>query len=486
MQKTIKLLCLLLVGIMMIGMLAACGGDENTPEDTTDASDDTQPAGDSNLDENGYLKDSLPESYDFGKEFKILTWNGQKAWEWVDEIAEQPTSVEQVLWEREANVEERFGVEIERVYANGAWDDRNSFISTLSQNVLGNDHEYDLVGQYTPAAGIGAIMGLYTDLKKVSYIDLEKPWWPSSITETATVGDKLYFVTGDITPTLIRNVQCMFVNTSLYESYQLAKEVDGRSIYDVVKDYDWTMENMLKMALNKVSVEQGNYGLVMLNQVSGDSFFYGAGFTYVKNEGGIMTLSDDLSNNLLINYFDQVKELFTGRYEDVAIVSLDPFLQNKALFYNGNVSDSQQLSAEGVQFSLLPMPLLNEDQQEYRTCSNFWVTVYSVPVDASDMNMSGVILEALASEAYRTVSDEIYYNMFQIRYNGADEDSAKMFDIVSDSVVFDTARFFPDALGLFAQFRLGVNDVSGNWSTIYGGAKDSWTEKIQKLYADVG
>ena len=194
MQKTIKLLCLLLVVIMMFGMLAACGnknGDQTT--ETTDSSEETTAAGDNNLDENGYLKDSLPESYDFGKEFKIFTWNGQKAWEWVDEISEQPTSVEQVLWEREANVEERFGVEIERVYANGAWDDRNSFISTLSQNVLGNDHEYDLVGQYTPAAGIGAVTGLYTDIKKVNYVDLSKPWWPSSITETATVGDKLYF-----------------------------------------------------------------------------------------------------------------------------------------------------------------------------------------------------------------------------------------------------------------------------------------------------
>lgn len=487
MKKPVRLLTLLLAGLLSVSLFASCNKDTNTPKDTG-ASDETQASNpdDGLYDEDGYLKDSLPETYNFNSEFKIYTWNEMKEWEWCEEQSATPTTVEQVLWTREQNVEERFGVDIVRVYEDGSWTPRTTFISKLSNSVLGNDHEYDLVGQYTPCAGLAATSGLYENLADNAYIDFSKPWWPSSITETATIGDKLYFATGDITPTLVRNVQCMFVNTDLYESYQLAKDVNGKSIYEVVEDYEWTMETMMKLALNKVSVDQGNYGIAFLNDVVPDAFFYGAGFTYVTNEDGIMSLSSQLSNNLLINFFDQVQDLFTDRYDDVDITGIDPFQQNKAIFYGGDLSGSQTLSTEGVKFSVLPMPMLNADQQEYMTCASFWVTMYGIPVDVKDFSMSSVILEALASEAYRTVSDEIYYNLFQMRYNGENENSARMFDIVSDSVVFDTARFFPDELGLYAQFRVGVCDTAGNWSTTYGGNKEAWAQKITDLYGKIG
>ncbi|MBQ7347157.1 MAG: hypothetical protein IJW55_04300 [Clostridia bacterium] len=488
MKTVAKLLTLLLVGVLLLGVFASCKNDTKQPVDT--GSDETEDVGDGLYDANGYLKDSLPASYDFNSEFVIYAWEDQKSWEWVeDETIEsgvQLTEVEQSLYEREANVEDRFGVDIRRVYKPGEWNNYTTFISTLSQSVLANDHEYDLVDQYTGAAGPGAVNGLYSNLNQSDYLDLSKPWWPESIVETATIGDKLYFVTGDITPLLIRNVQCMFVNLDMYGSYNCASAVGGRTIYQVVNDYDWTVENMLKMALDRVSTDAGDYGISFLNEVTADSFYYGAGFTLLQNTDGILSLSGDLTNNLLINYFDDMKELYTGRYADVAIAGSQVFQQGKSIFYVGNVSDSQVFTTENVKFTVLPMPLLNSDQQEYRTCASLWVSMFSIPVDAKDFTMSGVILEALGSEAYRTVTDEVYYNLFQMRYNGLDSDSAKMFDIVSDSVVCDTARFFAVDLGMFAQFRNGVNSTSGSWTDIYNTNSSSWSQKVTDLYGKIG
>ena len=70
---------------------------------------------------------------------------------------------------------------------------------------------------------------------------------------------------------------------SMYNSYNCSDVVDGRSIYDVVSDYDWTYETMLMMARERVSVDAGNYGLVLQNAPMADSFFYGAGFMFLKN-----------------------------------------------------------------------------------------------------------------------------------------------------------------------------------------------------------
>ena len=102
------------------------------------------------------------------------------------------------------------------------------------------------------------------------------------------------------------------------------------------------------------------------------------------------------------------------------------------------------------------------------------------------MDMATLMLEALGSEAYRIVSDEVYYSLFQQRYNGTDENSARMFDLVSDSVVFDTVRFFNDELGFMASFRKGVADANGNWKNIYDGEHVKWADKLANLAAKIG
>ena len=72
-----------------------------------------------------------------------------------------------------------------------------------------------------------------------------------------------------------------------------------------------------------------------------------------------------------------------------------------------------------------------------------------------------------------------------MRYNATDAGSAAMFDIVSDSVVFDTARFFADELGMFGKFR-EVADASSSWSSIYSGNISSWKGKVTDLYGKLG
>lgn len=489
-----KVVCLLTALLLMAGALSACGEKDTPPGDGTQppSQDTNGPGGnDEDLyDSKGYLKDSLPETYDFDSDFQIYTWDDQQAWEWVDADSEVEGTLMQKLVERQRNVEDRFGVTIQLTKVHGSWDQRTAFIQTLANNVQSNMHTYDLVGQYTPAAGIGAMQGLYYDLNEVPYFDLEKPWWPELISQTATIGDKLYFTTGDITPTLIRNVHSMFVNTDLYDSLGLADLAGGRSIYDVVRDMDWTLEMLQTMGIGTVGNQEGMYGITFDNNVQADAFFYGGGFMLVENVDGVLLPSQDLSGAALNDYFDRIKDLFVGEYDDVAITTSSAFKAKQSVFYSGTISQSQLFTEEGVRFSVLPMPMRSSEQERYYTCASFWVTMYSVPSDADSLDMSGMILEALGSEAYRTLSDEIYYNIFQSRYNADDgADSAEMFDIVSASVVFDTARMFADELAMFSVFRTGVSDTSdpnGSWSSIYGGLHTTWEEKIADIYGKVG
>ncbi len=487
-------------GLLAVAMLAAACGGAKTPDTGTETRSGnlseevtTDEVVTQRLDKNGYLMDDLPEKANLNRDIAIYTWQDQKAWEWYDDEANAPTQlVDKVLFARQANIEERFNVKLVRDYASGAWDARNDFIKALANHVLYNDHAYDLVGQYTPAAGVGTMQGLYQDLMRVDNLDFGKPWWPSKLLDSGRVGEKLYFASGDITPTLIRNVHCMFVNTDLYAQYNLADKVNGRSIFDVVRDYDWTLETMKKLALDQVDPSLGMYGLGVGGASTYDAFLYGAGFTMVKNnDNNIPTASEDLTKQSLINWFEAVQDLATGGHSDVQNgLSSSPnniFKNKKMLFLVSAVSDSQPFAQNGVQFSVLPMPMYDDSQDAYYTCASLWVTLYSIPRDASNAAESGMILEALGSEGYRTMSDEIYYNLFQIRYNSsAEKDSADMFDLVSDSVVFDIVRPFSDKLAMFAVFRGGVTVSDASWTSIYDAQSKTWKENLTSLFATIG
>ncbi len=492
MKRRTRILLLLLAALVALPLLAACGEEGSTPEVTTASNEQSgDPNVNQNLDANGYLKDSLPESYNFDSDFNIFTWQEEASWEWCMEVDAKSTALEQVLYRRQKKVEERFGVTISTTEVLGNYDFRTSFIDTLANSVLVGDAKYDLVSQYTLCAGIGTVNGLYQDLMGAKFLDLSKPWWPSKISSTATVGERLYFVTGDISPTLIRNVNCATVNLDLWESYNLSSLVGNRTIYEVVDDHDWTLETMLMLGLDKVSITGDPntqvYGITMRNNVCGDAFLYGGGFVTVINEQGSVSLNPELGGQKIIDYFEKVQKLMSGSYEDAAITGATAFTNSKSIFYIGGVADSPQFAQQGLKFSLLPMPLMNkEDRQDYTGVASMNVSMFGVPVDVKNTDMSTLILEALGSEAYRLVSDEVYYSLFQQRYNGTDENSARMFDLVSDSVVFDTVRFFNDDLGFMASFRKGVADVNGNWKNIYDGEHVKWADKLATLAGKIG
>ena len=486
MKSLTKLLCLLLAGVMLLGMLASCNKDKGDGEGDTTASNNGDEGNGLVFDENGYLMDSLPETYDWNTNYTIYSWSNMQAWEWCPELTNKASAVDRTLWERQNHVEERFGVTLKFVFERGEWDNRNKFIEKLSASVMLNQGTYDLVDQAVVAAGIGAVQELYVDLNDMNYLDLTKPWWPATINETAAVGPNLYFVTGDVTATFIRNVNCASVNLDMYDSYNIKDLANGKSIFQLVDDYEWTIGKMYELGLGKVNTENGEYGIALKNNVTADLFFYGAGFRCVRAVDGEMSMSDDLSSPILMDFFDKVQELYAGRYPDAGITGIDVFKQKKALFYMGGLADCSQFTEEGVNFTVVPAPLLNEDSQSYHSIHNTYLSMFSIPKDGKDMDMSAMILEALGSYGYRVVTDEIYYDLFQYRYNGVNQDTARMFDLVSDSTTYDVARLFVDDIGMFSDFRNTVNDPAGNWNTVYNQEKEGWENGLEYLKLKIG
>ena len=155
MKKRIFLWRFLTVVFVLSVLLTSCVRKPKKPvgEDTTTTDiEETGPR----FDANGYLMDDLPEKVNLDREFNIYSWQDQKHWDWYDEEVYPTNLVDIVLYKRQSNIQDRFGITLNRVYQPGTWDNRNAFITTLANSVKFNDGLYDLVSQYTPCAGIGA------------------------------------------------------------------------------------------------------------------------------------------------------------------------------------------------------------------------------------------------------------------------------------------------------------------------------------------
>ncbi len=490
----------LLCTATLLTLFASCkrqGEEEATSTLPTDDSATVETTTAVQTDENGYLLDDLPVTADVNRDMTIYAWQDQRGWEWCDE-SEYPTALlDQALYTRQKKIEERFGVTLTREYHLGSWDYREEYVANLAKRVLINDHAYDLVDQYLPAAGLATIQNLYTDLTQVNNLNFAQPWWPSRLVETASVGDKLYFATGDISPTFLINIHCMFANTQLYDNLNLSQYVEGRDVFEVVRDFDWTLETMLLLALNHVDTNEGYYGLTAENKVQADGFLYGGNFILIKtDENNLPALSPDLTSPKLSDWYDEVQKIFTDSYEGVSCdIGINTFKQKKSIFLASTLNNSKKFSEEGVSFTALPIPLRDGEQQQYCTTTNFWVSMFSIPADAKNKDESGMIMEALASEGYRGITDVVYYNLFKKRYSTASgADSAAMFDLVSDSVVFDGARMFADKLKMFGAFRNGVGGVGTDpnvititsWPSIYASNVDVWKGNLISLIAAIG
>ena len=498
-MKTVRIVALLMATLMLMLCFASCAetptespdGSENAsttvapndPAATTGPTETTYP-----VDENGYELDRLPELNYNNEEFVIFTWSNQVMWEWNEDGETSGDKIHDAIYNRQVRAEERLGIEIVLSKQSGDWGNRNSFITTVEANVeAGAKDAFDLVGQYTPAAPIGAMKNLYMNLSDIEYLDWERPWWPQDIQESCHINNNVYFITGDITGTLVRNIHCIIGNLDLAENYSLP------NLYELVDNKEWTMAKFSEISLGTIQGINPDgsacYSVTFPNNVEYDSLFYGAGFRFVDHDAdGKLVMSEELSSDRLESWFQTCQSyLFDNAdVEILAINGANGFTSGNVLFHCGGISDVQNsLQDVNFDFAVLPFPLYDDNQEEYYTITSYWVSMYSIPTNAADPSMSAAVLECLSSYGYRYLTPVIYQESFQYRYLDTLE-NANMFDLLHDTLVFDPGRLFADQLNCFAAFREAAKESYNSWSTYYAGNSKLWARSLEKIIGTLG
>ena len=441
-----RILALMLVLLMLLSCLVACKGDDEGSDgmdngETSTVIDDSEGT--------NYLK-MLPEE-DLGREFTLLCSDTKKDQYVTDDDIASGDVVSNAVFKRNSMVEEYKGVKIVFNAQNDRWaKDEIFYMTYIRNNVAAGDSPYDAVTVEQTYASAVVREGHFYDLLSIESLDLDAPWWHSSFVENNTVYGKLYMMAGDISHKVIGTAWTVFVNR------RVAQNVGVDNFYDLVKNDEWTFENMMVCA-KAVTTDNGEdsvYGLG-LNR-------HALRFSCLSFAIPVCSRTDDGGYELTM-YSDRTEKIYSSLYnaiysDDTAVFAdnttdgqmtniIPKFADDELLFMMMSLDFLQDLKQqEGeILYGILPYPKYDKNQSEYRTAIGNIGVYAALPVDVDDAEFSGKMLDALGAAGKTYVYPAYYENVMQSR-TAQDTETVEMLNIIRDSMYFDFAVVHTSAM----------------------------------------
>ncbi len=479
----------------MIPALASCGdNEENKPAGGSDtlaasgsASNETEP-------ETDPVEDALVtirEEVDWGgKPFGILYANdigGYTEEVEAEEKANDTTSsavINNAVWERNTLFEEYGKLEFVLIPTS------NSAVTTnLNAEVQSGSGDFHLVTQTTSATASVATSGILYDYLSLD-IDYEKPWWDVGTLDFALAG-KVFFMNGPFNIVDDDVTFIMMFNKQLREDYKVANP------YDTVKANGWTLD-YFNSIIAPLATENGDgkwdhldtYGFATPDSV-GNTFFYGAGLQYVRNNREmdapeLMLTGSDMERAL--NVLDVARSILQDGSAFVAGAdaaqlsnAMNIFVEGRSLFYCEAASYLRGLnSGMETEYGVLPIPKYSTDQTHYTTWSHSIGSTLSIPTSIGKQNLEQFanVLELYAVLSEKYVRPAYYDTMLTVR-NVRDAESAEMVDLIFQHRIYDMAMYF-DTLGLSNAFQSSAA-YENTFSSTYTAQAKNFNRKVERL-----
>lgn len=514
-KNLIRILSLALVVVMMLSFVVACTNNPDTGKEsgssnessasveeskagnTLEGSDSAAPGAET--DEQGYILDSLPTKMDFkGDKLTIMAWGDVEHPEF--EVENDPSSaIDKELYGRLVRLKERLNIELEFIYENANSSNIDNW-STEVKNQIENERKVDIMAAYSLSSATAASKGYNFDLKSdaCKYLDFSKPWWPEKLIDEASIKGKLFFVSGDISNNALYMMYTCFVNNQILEDHKLENP------QKYVDSGEWTYEKFIQYCTGiyhdangsgiKDAVSEGNgasdtFGY-MTSGIHVDPWFYGTGAKIVeKDANGNLIAAPSFKSEAVVKTIETLNSLLHTSQDGIYTSSVwhqRNFRDENLLFCmdRARISFKVLKDNENLDYSVLPCPKYEEGTKTgYVTVMGNPFTLYSLPSYAASTNraeLASAALEALASDSYRTLSPAVFEITFKLKYSDSPE-SARMFDIIRDSLSFDFGRIYSDVLIGQADFRNAIAQNRNSWTTLIKPKLNQLPKMLQAL-----
>ena len=512
MKNTTKLLTMLLAIVMVLSVLASCGETpvETTPKETTAKTPDTTKAPDVTTpeatepdssepetseseettpeetvpDETTQIKDLteyLPEDINLGVDMSIFAERLYDE-EWLDKDDGDLVGTE--LYNRVLRVEKALGIELTVTLTNGTanntewYDEAKKRQESTDPNMIA-----DLISGYSQMVGTFTLEGRLQNIANSDDVDFENPWWPAALLENSTIDDKVYFASGDISPTLLYEIYAIFYNRALIEKYNLEDPIK------LVNTYKWTLDKLISMT-EGIYEDLNNDKTANIGDFTAFNFCDNAHLKAFPYAMGVRVLEPDDDDGYVWS------ESYMGERMDVFIGKFVPWVQNNSgvtvqsefydfgvnfragnnIFTVGNFGFAKgEAAGSGIDYAVVPCPMYDEEQKAYYSTHGNPCSFWGIPNNA-DLDNSAILLERLAVDAYVYITPALFERALKLKYVTNDVDGiAKMFDIIRYGVVFDAALIYNQSLKSYKQYS-ELAGLATSWGVFF----DQFTRRAMK------
>ena len=510
---SIRLVCMIVALLMAMAVFAACaqnnddqpgadtttvagqaGNDPANPSDTT-ASDGSGDAADDGLDANGLKKDTLPADLRFdGKTITLLYWEDVEHEEF--RVEEQTgDNVGDAIFYRNLTIEDRLGITMDFVSTNADADNVANWNNYVLNAIQSGNGVFDVMAAYSLSVAASATKGYCYDLLDADcqYLDFDMPWWPERLITEATINDKLYFASGDISANALYMMYVTYVNTDILNDKGLESPIE------LVQNNKWTYDKFIEMCAD-VYIDQDGSGDksegdrfgYMSSGIHTDPWFYGTGALIVdKDTNGNLRFAPSYSSEKTISALEKVTTLLWDTNDGIYTSKV----KHQAEFNNGNLlfaTDRARIAitklvSEDLHFCIVPFPKYDEAQESYVTVMGNPFTLYAIPIDATpeELPMLSAYLECYASESYRQVTPQLFEVSLKVKYTQGNE-NAEMYDIIRENLTFDLGRIFSNVLVGQAGWRNAISANSTNWASLCKGYEKQLPKLLDKMISAYG
>ncbi len=446
-------LCAAMLAILLLTALMLCACDQ---ADETDAS--ASASADVSGTVSNASNDVAPEVVDLdGMELNVFSWDftGPTIHGYSGEILyseeEDASAVDVAKKEIAERVESDYHCEINGSFANGI-----TLPTFVSEMVTSSTYDFNVI--FADSINLSKMVtnGTLTDLNSVGTFHFENSWWDQNAVEQLSIGNKLFYVNGDINTYDDLGTWCVLFNKSLKE--RLGIEED---FYQTVRDGDWTLDHFRELCESYDATRDIN-GDGTIDEK--DQWAFGTETYNVFVEivgGGLRMISKDENDLPYITVEENPEQFYSALDKIIGFYSTDnvmianygrfgntwdtinkAFLEQRELFYMGGLFNLVDFRDMEDDIGVLPIPKTFADQDSYyHTVSVYNSSYLAIPLGVPDVENLGLVLEALAMGSQELVTPAFYDR--QLKYRDVrDNESGEMLDIIFSTRLFDLGPIY--------------------------------------------
>ena len=448
MKNYLRLLACFISAAMICAFLASCGS--GTEPESSEESQNASEATTEKIEITTTVEDlvGVPKNnYDCDFNLLIMQDTNVPKYHWVEESENDVLT--QAIYARQQRVFDYLGVNI----IGTSITNYQEYTIPFKTAVKNKDGSIDTMLCHV-FHGIPSLVSenYLSDVSDLPGVNVDANYWNQEFMEDLVLNDHYYLGFSDFN---ILYTHVIAFNKTLMDQYRDAVE---RSVYDMVRDKEWTVDEMISLA-NLVYIDQTSNGKTADDTFGITGLQYNE-FTGFLHAAGIKIMEQDESGSYTVVLMtDKYKEKTTALVDklrtlaesDCALfdygkttgASVSITTNRTLMFLSRTEHLANFLGFEELSFGVLPYPLWDSEQDSYHHLQ--WGGYITVPSYLRDVQMASETLEMLSY--YSADVKTAYYEKMLGRQVADAPDDSEMLTIVWDTVCTEFAQTYSQALG---------------------------------------